>query len=86
MVNMPGTTSTSSNLGVALNFSKCATKFIKIPGKSVLFVFFFQNWIGFPGFGLNQPEYSAFPFEEEYLLCEGIPVWVLRVDENVVIA
>jgi len=29
--------------------------------------------------------YSAFPFEEEYLLAEGINVRVLRVDENVVI-
>ena len=55
-----------------------------MPGKSVLFVFFFKNWWGFNGFRLNQPEYSAFPFEEEYLLMEGIPVRVLKVDENVV--
>ena len=87
-VNMPGTTSTSSNLGVALGFSKCSKnkKDIATPGKSVLFVFFFMNWRGFKGFRLNQPVYSAFPFEEEYLLMEGIKVWVLRVNENVVIA
>ena len=40
-VNMPGTTSTSSDLGVALGFSKCSIKDIATPGKSVLFVFFF---------------------------------------------
>ena len=42
-VNMPGTTSTSSDLGVALGFSKCskAKDDIATPGKSVLFVFFF---------------------------------------------
>merc|ERR1711935_1145840 len=84
MVNMPGTTSTSSNLGVALDFSKCSILDIAMTGKSVLFVFFFKNFIGFPGFRLNQPEFSAFPEEEEYLLCEGIPVFVLAVDENIV--
>ena len=85
-VNMPGTTSTSSNLGVALGFSKCSIKDIATLGKSVLFVFFFKNYEGFGGFRLNQPEYSAFPFEEEYLLMEGYPLWVLKVDENIVIA
>ena len=86
MVNMPGTTSTSSDLGVALGFSNCSIDDIDIPGKSVLFVFFFRNYRRFGGFRLNKPEYSAFPFEEEFLLMEGILVWVLRVDENVVIA
>ena len=84
-VYMPGTTSTSSDLGVALAFSNCSIDDIDIPGKSVLFVFFFRNYKEFGGFRLNKPEYSAFPFEEEYLLMEGIDVWVLRVDENVVI-
>ena len=84
-VNMPGTTSTSSNLGVALGFSKCSTSIedIELTGKSVLFVFFFQNYTGFPGFRLNQPEFSAFPDEEVYLLMEGIRVRVLKVDENI---
>merc|ERR1711935_424317 len=63
MINMPGTTSTSSNLGVALDFSKCSILDIAMTGKSVLFVFFFKNYHGFNGFRLNQPEYSAFPDE-----------------------
>ena len=45
-VNMPGTTSTSSDLGVALGFSKCSKDDIATPGKSILFVFFFQNYKG----------------------------------------
>jgi len=81
---MPGNTSTSSNLGVALGFSKCSINDVKMTGKSVLFVFFFQNYGSFSGFRLNQPEYSAFPHEEEYLLMEGIEVTVLAVDENMV--
>jgi len=72
LICMPGVTSTSSKLGVALEFSKCAKKDTSIPGKSVLFVFLFQNHYEFNGFRLNKPEYSAFPFEEEYLLMEGI--------------
>ena len=79
-VYMPGTTSTSSSLGIALGFSKCSIA----EGLSVLFVFFFQNYDGFKGFRLNQPEYSAFPYEEEFLLMEGIDVIVLAVDENIV--
>ena len=58
-INMPGTTSTSSNLGVALDFSKCSILDIAMTGKSVLFVFFFKNYARFAGFRLNQPEYSA---------------------------
>ena len=84
LIRMPGTTSTSSNLGVALGFSKCSKLDNELSGKSVLFVFFFQNYNTFGGFRLNQPEFSAFPDEEEYLLMEGIGVRVLKVDENVV--
>jgi len=82
---MPGTTSTSSNLGVGLKFSRCGIEYKTMSGKSVLFVFFFKNYYGFRGFRLNQPEYSAFPDEEEYLLIEGIPVTVLKVEENMVL-
>merc|ERR1712086_602585 len=85
-INMPGTTSTSSNLGVALEFSRCSKKKddIEVCVKPVLFVFFFQNFNIFSGFRLNKPEFSAFPDEEEFLLKEGYGFIVLKIDENVV--
>ena len=80
MVCLPGTTSTSSSLGIALEFSKCFIADIHHKG----IVFFLSNYGGFRGFRLNQPEYSAFPHEEEFLLMEGIGVMVVAVDENMV--
>lgn len=43
-VCMPCTMSTSFKLDVGLEFTRCALEFSNKPGKSVLFVFLFQNY------------------------------------------
>ena len=45
----------------------------------VLFVISCQNYEAFPGFRLNNPAFTAFPYEEEILLSEGCPVLILDI-------
>ena len=54
-------------------------------GRSVLFVFFCRNYKSFSGFRLDKGDYSAFPYEQEYLFMEGLEVTILKVEENFVI-
>jgi len=62
-VNVSGTTSTSSELSVALEQSKCGKTFKNQPGKSVLFVFLLRNYSFQFFFRVNKPEYSPYPHE-----------------------
>ena len=49
--------------------------------QGVLFVVSCQNYKAFQGFRLNNPSYTAYPYEEEVLLCEGCEVIVLSINE-----
>ena len=80
---MTGVTSTTKNLAVALEFSKCSAEFCDLSGNSVIFVFLFQNFNNFRGYRLNKPEYSAYPQEEECIFIEGIKLKVIKVEESV---
>jgi len=51
-INIPGCTSTSKNLEVALGFSKCHTKY-EITKQPVLFIYSIRNYVGFAGFRLT---------------------------------
>ena len=53
--------------------------------KHVLFVYFVKNVTGFNGFRLTNSNYSAFYSEQEYLISEGFQVWVLGIEDKVII-
>ena len=69
-IHLPGCTSTSKNLDVALGFSGCHKNY-SADHQPVLFVFSIRNWFGFNGFRLNDYKFSVYPQEQEYLLMEG---------------
>ena len=75
-VKLPGTTSTSRNPLVALNFSLGTTKPDCTP---VLFCILCQNYASPLGLLMNSSAYSAYPDEGEFLLAEGRNVCVLAV-------
>ena len=76
-IRLEGSTSTSENYRVALNFAKTddPTKHM------VLFVFCIHNYWDYFGFRLNTPQFSAHAEEGEILLMEGTPVAVMGVEE-----
>ena len=80
-LHLQGCTSTSRNLDVALGFSKCDTDYA-FEQQPVLFVFSMLNQTGFSGFRLTDKRYSIYPQEQEYLLCEGFPVYIIDVQER----
>ena len=49
----------------------------------VLFVISCQNYIAFPGFRLNRKEFTAYPYEEEILLSEGCPAFILDIERDI---
>ena len=81
-VNLPGVTSTSHELRVALKF---ATGQNKPDMDSVLFVFCLQNCYRISGMNMNNEAYTAYSSEGELLLQEGNLMYVLAVDNDVVI-
>lgn len=40
-----------------------------------------RNYLGFHAFRMNDDRYTAFPQEQEYLLMEGMFLWVMKVEE-----
>lgn len=49
--------------------------------KPTLFVISVRNYRGFAGFRLNTPYYSAHSQEDEYLLMDGLRMFVLKVED-----
>ena len=83
-INLPGVTSTSTSYRVALQFCKAATEPTTAKVKtlqSVVFAICLYNRNGFYGFRMNSAMYGAHPEEQEILLCEGVPVAVLGVED-----
>ena len=76
-VCLPGNTSTSEIIDVALRFAR-PNQADDIP---VLFVYYVWNFINYSGFRLNDERYSAFPDECEHLLPEGQQVCVEGFEE-----
>ena len=81
-VCLPGNQSCSQDLDVALGF---ATKNPKPLHKPVLFVLSCQKYDAPSGIRMNNEAYTAFPTEREILLQEGVGVWVLAVEKDVMI-
>lgn len=77
---MNGNISTSGNLSVGLGFTRGDENCKKVP---VLIVMSFRHYKRFPGFRLNTHEYSSYPYEDEYLLEEGVRMYVLKVEEDI---
>ena len=50
---------------------------------SVLFVIGCQNYERINGVAMNNEAYSAYPCEEEILLCDGCDMFALSVDSNI---
>ena len=79
--HLRGNTSCSKSMPQALKFArpdKQKNEFI-----SVLFVIGCQNYERINGFVMNNEAYSAYPSEEEILLCDGCDMFALSVDSNV---
>ena len=68
-LHLNGTTSTSRNLEIVLINSKCDTAHGD-DMEPVLYIYSITNYDGLRGFRVNEANYSAFPHEHEYLLCE----------------
>ena len=83
-IRLHGTTSTSRNLEVALDYSKCHTKY-EDNKQAVLFVFHMDNWNGTCAFRMTDERFTAYPYEQEVLLMEGKAVIVLEVEDGLVI-
>ena len=79
-VFMPGVSSTSHNLKVALEF---AILNLKPDMHSVLFVIAFKNYHGVTGMNMNNEAYTAYSSEGELLIQEGTPMFVLAVQNDV---
>lgn len=76
IIRIPGNTSCSQNLKVAMNF---AIKNLREGLISVLFVITCQNWFSPSGIRMNNQAYTSYPFECEYLFREGCHFNVLDV-------
>ena len=76
-IKIRGNFSATSDLKVALDQAKSKNAF----EKPTLFVISVRNYRGFAGFRLNQPQYSAHPHEKEFLLQDGLRMFVLKVEE-----
>lgn len=79
-VYLPGNTSCSQDVTVALNF---AFNNLKKDMRPVLFAICSQNYYNRDGIRMNNEAYSSYPSEEEYLLTEGCEVTILAMDEKV---
>ena len=80
VVNINGNSSCTQNLIIALEFAfKKPDDDAAQEKKPVLFVISCQNYKAFFGFRLNNSVYTAYPYEEEVLLCEGCIAIVLKV-------
>jgi len=83
-IKLTGITSTSKNLEVALDISKCDTKY-EDHQQPVLFVYCVRNYDGFRGFRMNNSKFTAYPQEQEYLLMEGFQIYVAEVENDFLI-
>ena len=84
-LKIPGCTSTSKNLDVALGFSQCKKDY-PADKQPVLFIFAINNNVGFSGFRLNSKRYSVYPEEQEFLLMEGFGVFILGIEDKMKIS
>ena len=80
-IPLHGSTSTSKNLDVALNYSKCAEVY-EPHQQPVLIVTSIFNKNGFYGFRMSDKRFSVYPYEQEYLLMEGFEVYVLGIQDK----
>lgn len=76
-VFMHGCTATSFSFKEGLNL--CRT--IEDDTKLVLFVMLMHNYLPFNGFRPNKPQYSAHHVENSLVLMDGLPMFVLGVEE-----
>ena len=79
-VQLPGNTSCSQNLHIALDF---AFKNQKTDTHAILFVISTQNYLGPLGIRMNNEAYTSFPREREILLMEGLKLYVLAFERDV---
>ena len=75
--NISGSSSCTQNLIIGLEFAFKTSKKNTQSRIPTLFVISCQNYSNFNGFRLNNPAYTAYPYEEEVLLCEGCEVVIL---------
>lgn len=73
---MPGYSSCSEDLGVALRFAFMDKK---ATWRRCIFVISCQNYECYNGIRMNNDNYTAYPHEQEVLLFEGCSAWVLSV-------
>lgn len=50
----------------------------------MLFVISMRNYLGYHAFRMSDDRYTAFPEEQEFLLMDGIFLWVIKVEDILV--
>ena len=80
-MKLPGNTSTSEDISVALNFAFPLDFQQKEDHVPTLFVISVKNGIRYMGVRMNNECYSAYPSENELVLKEGCPVQILYIME-----
>ena len=81
-VFLPGSTSCSQELKVALGFT---FKNVNNDRSPVLFVISCQNFNSPSGVRMNNEAYTSYPNENEFLLMDGSEVMVIAVERDVII-
>ena len=79
---MSGNSSCTRNIKIALEFAHKTSEECEDDQMPVIFVISCQNYDAFPGFRLNNQEYTAYPHEEEILLSEGCPALILHIEKD----
>ena len=82
---MHGYTSATKSVVIALNQSRCAQPQAPKDATPVLFVFLMQNYDSLEGFRLSNDSYSAYSYEQEYLLQACLNLHVLSIEKDVLI-
>ena len=79
-IKLPGNISTTKSFkqAIACAHSK-SPEFIP-----VLFVISVRNYLGYHAFRMSDDRYTAFPEEQEFLLMDGIFLWVIKVEDILV--
>lgn len=83
-VYFPCNVSATRNLRICLNFAKCDWEEQKQGLKPCIVVMLIQNYTPFGGFRLSNGNFSAYSYEDEIVLKEGIEMLPIHAEEYIV--
>lgn len=72
---------TTRNLRITLNFAKCDELDQQMGLRSVVFVILMQNYTPFGGIRLSNDNFSAYTYEQDIVLKEGLELLPIELEE-----